>query len=58
MGYEMPSSQYLDVLRAEMLFTNFFVVQNIVLCLQPIMTSVVAHVSAKASCEGRHVCIH
>ena len=31
MGCETPSSQHLDVIQAEMLFTNFFVVQNIAL---------------------------
>ena len=31
MGCEMPSSQHLDVIQAEMLFTNFFVVHSIAL---------------------------
>ena len=31
MGCEMPSSQHLDVIQAEMLFTNCFVVHNITL---------------------------
>lgn len=35
MGCEMPSSQLLDVIQAEVLFTNFLVVHNI--SLQPIM---------------------
>ena len=32
MGCETPSSQHLDVIRAETLFTKFFVVHNIALC--------------------------
>ncbi|MCB4781225.1 MAG: hypothetical protein LGB62_08475, partial [Sulfurovum sp.] len=45
MGCEMPSSQHLDIIRAEMLFTNFFVVHNIAL-------SAADH----DICSGAHFC--
>ena len=48
---EMPSSQHLDTIRAEMLFANFFVMHNMALSAADHARHP-AHASGKLNCEG------
>ena len=55
--WEMPSSQHLDTIRAEMLFANFFVMHNMSVSAADHARHL-AHVSGKLNCEGGPYTLH